>query len=55
MPRAVGVAHYAPLGAAGIDAPLGLFCKPHVQRGVMICGGILQGVFLHPLYNSGTR
>ena len=36
-PNAVGVAHYAPLGAAGIMALIGPFCKPHVQRGVMIC------------------
>ena len=35
-PNAVGVAHYAPLGAAGIMALIGPFCKPHVQRGVMI-------------------
>ena len=35
-PSAVGVTHYAPLGAAGIVAPMGPFCKPHVQRGVMI-------------------
>ena len=35
-PSAVGVAHYAPLGAAGIMALIGPFCKPHVQRGVMI-------------------
>ena len=31
-----GVAHCAPLGSVGIEAPMGLFCKPHVQRGVMI-------------------
>ena len=35
-PSAVGVTHYAPLGAAGIMAPMGPFCKPHVQRGVLI-------------------
>ena len=29
-PNAVGVAHYAPLGAAGIMALIGPFCKPHV-------------------------
>jgi len=36
MPSAVGITHYAPLGAAGIVAPMGPFCKPHVQRGVLI-------------------
>ncbi|WP_291242995.1 hypothetical protein, partial [Fournierella sp.] len=41
-PSAVGVAHYAPLGAAGIMALIGPFCKPHVQRGVMILP-ILRG------------
>ena len=35
-PSAVGVTYYAPLGAAGIVAPMGPFCKPHVQRGVLI-------------------
>ena len=35
-PSAVDVAHYAPLGAAGIMALIGPFCKPHVQHGVMI-------------------
>ena len=45
-PNAVGVAHYAPLGAAGIMALIGPFCKPHVQRGVMIlycCGYFSTG------------
>ena len=41
-PNAVGVAHYAPLGAAGIMALIGPFCKPHVQRGVMIMASYLR-------------
>ena len=44
-PNAVGVAHYAPLGAAGIMALIGPFCKPHVQRGVMIYVGYILKVY----------
>lgn len=32
-PSAVGVTHCAPLGAVGMIAPMGPFCKPHAQRG----------------------